>query len=51
MHLHFLLDEVYLPDEAEYGKPKDTFAINVTLEVPYVRHRLEKVQVGKTMDG
>ncbi|XP_062702671.1 uncharacterized protein LOC115259828 isoform X4 [Aedes albopictus] len=45
MHLHFLLDEVYLPDEAEYGKPKDTFAINVTLEVPYVRHRLEKVQV------
>ncbi|XP_021694299.1 uncharacterized protein LOC110674319 [Aedes aegypti] len=45
MHLHFLLDEVHLPDSGAYGRPKDTFAINVTLEVPYVRYRLEKVQV------
>ncbi|XP_065087404.1 uncharacterized protein LOC135709127 [Ochlerotatus camptorhynchus] len=45
MHLHFLLDEVYLPDNGTYGRPRDPFAINVTLEVTYARYQLRKVQV------
>ncbi|XP_058837662.1 uncharacterized protein LOC131693656 [Topomyia yanbarensis] len=44
MHFHFLLDEVFLPDSGTYGRLKETFVINVTLEMTYGLYALEKIQ-------
>ncbi|XP_058464885.1 uncharacterized protein LOC131438708 [Malaya genurostris] len=43
VHFHFLLDELFLPVRGVYVGLKETFVINVTLEVPYGLYALKKV--------
>ncbi|XP_055525589.1 uncharacterized protein LOC129718642 isoform X2 [Wyeomyia smithii] len=44
MHFHFLLDEVFLPEQGIYAQLNEPFVFNVTLDATYGVYALDKVR-------